>query len=568
MVDYNRIHSPNHPIWEYPALDKEGEVEQITWKGYGEAMYAATRLIESVLEPDATGEANKREVIALISGFNQPTFMALELGIFLTGHVPFLLSPRNFLSAIIHLLKLTKTTHLMVDADNPSFMKLATGTASAVELETGTRIPTLPTPQFGDLYGVIFHPFEPKIQLQSLREVAAILHSSGSTAFPKPIETSHAMLLEFSRLFWWSDTDMCGKRENGMVLPSFHNYALVQVLCKSVPSGKINCTYNPHVPTQRPTAAQALKDIVASNSFMLLMVPAFLSEWSRDPAAIAELSKFQAIFTGGAPMSKEAGTTLLEGGVKLVNLYGSTECGISSRLLITNTLGSDWECIEKVGNMKWHLTDEKDGTFELHVMQHRFANPGVINLALPDGSRGFSTSDLLAPHPTNPKLWRTVGRKDEQILLSNGEKTNPSPSEGIINKDDLVLDSMMFGEGKSQNGSVNGRHLNLWDYLNGRSLQQDPSRTKGAARSGSHRYRSSVSFPKFHLGLGRESERFRTATFPHLQRDDSRRFCRKTFRLHAEDVSEAKGCSQSLRNGDREHLCGQRSKHASNQATR
>lgn len=221
MVDYNRIHSPNHPIWEYPALDKEGEVEQITWKGYGEAMYAATRLIESVLEPDATGEANKREVIALISGFNQPTFMALELGIFLTGHVPFLLSPRNFLSAIIHLLKLTKTTHLMVDADNPSFMKLATGTASAVELETGTRIPTLPTPQFGDLYGVIFHPFEPKIQLQSLREVAAILHSSGefssslrtgkhnrsdvfdsgSTAFPKPIETSHAMLLEFSRLF-------------------------------------------------------------------------------------------------------------------------------------------------------------------------------------------------------------------------------------------------------------------------------------------------------------------------------------------------------------------------------
>lgn len=62
---------------------------------------------------------------------------------------------------------------------------------------------------------------------------------------------------------------------------------------------------------------------------MLLMVPAFLSEWSRDPAAIAELSKFQAIFTGGAPMSKEAGTTLLEGGVKLVNLYGSTECGVS-----------------------------------------------------------------------------------------------------------------------------------------------------------------------------------------------------------------------------------------------
>lgn len=39
----------------------------------------------------------------------------------------------------------------------------------------------------------------------------------------------------------------------------------------------------------------------------------------------------------------------------------------------------------------------------------------------------YATGDLLTRHPTNPELWRAVGRKDDQIMHSNGEKTNPGP---------------------------------------------------------------------------------------------------------------------------------------------
>ena len=39
----------------------------------------------------------------------------------------------------------------------------------------------------------------------------------------------------------------------------------------------------------------------------------------------------------------------------------------------------------------------------------------------------YATSDLVSPHPTKPGLWKIVGRMDEQIVLSNGEKTNPIP---------------------------------------------------------------------------------------------------------------------------------------------
>ena len=35
---------------------------------------------------------------------------------------------------------------------------------------------------------------------------------------------------------------------------------------------------------------------------------------------------------------------------------------------------------------------------------------------------GYATNDLVVPHPTISGMWKIVGRADEQIMLSNGEK--------------------------------------------------------------------------------------------------------------------------------------------------
>ena len=52
--------------------------------------------------------------------------------------------------------------------------------------------------------------------------------------------------------------------------------------------------------------------------------------------------------------------------------------------------------------------------------------PNVINTKI-DGCDGYATSDLLSPHPTKPGYWKVVGRTDDQIMHSTGEKTNPGP---------------------------------------------------------------------------------------------------------------------------------------------
>ena len=36
----------------------------------------------------------------------------------------------------------------------------------------------------------------------------------------------------------------------------------------------------------------------------------------------------------------------------------------------------------------------------------------------------WATNDLVIPHPTKPGLWKVHGRRDDQIVLTNGEKVS------------------------------------------------------------------------------------------------------------------------------------------------
>lgn len=43
-----------------------------------------------------------------------------------------------------------------------------------------------------------------------------------------------------------------------------------------------------------------------------------------------------------------------------------------------------------------------------------------------DGLDAFATSDLVTSHPTRKGLYKIVGRSDEQIMHSTGEKVSDS----------------------------------------------------------------------------------------------------------------------------------------------
>ncbi|KAG1845073.1 hypothetical protein C8R48DRAFT_772657 [Suillus tomentosus] len=55
--------------------------------------------------------------------------------------------------------------------------------------------------------------------------------------------------------------------------------------------------------------------------------------------------------------------------------------------------------------------------------------PSIENL--PD-VQGYATNDLFVRHPIQKHLWKIVGRADDVIVLSSGEKTVPSQTVSVL----------------------------------------------------------------------------------------------------------------------------------------
>jgi hypothetical protein len=62
-----------------------------------------------------------------------------------------------------------------------------------------------------------------------------------------------------------------------------------------------------------------------------------------------------------------------------------------------------------------------------------------------DPPNSFHTKDLFIAHPSIPNAWKFVGRLDDRVTLTNGEKVLPLPIEGRIQQDPLVREVVVFG---------------------------------------------------------------------------------------------------------------------------
>lgn len=67
-------------------------------------------------------------------------------------------------------------------------------------------------------------------------------------------------------------------------------------------------------------------------------------------------------------------------------------------------------------------------------------------------NRVYRTSDLVELHPTRKGFFKVIGRTDDQLMLSTGEKTNPGPMESVIRGHPDVKNAIYFGRGRFHNG--------------------------------------------------------------------------------------------------------------------
>ncbi len=131
----------------------------------------------------------------------------------------------------------------------------------------------------------------------------------------------------------------------------------------------------------------------------------------------------------GLVAQDDLGDRLVSAGVPLISVYGTTETGalIHSRRDYTNDKGWNW--LRVAGPVADYITMEPQGsdTFEL-VVRHGW--PAMITSNRPDGS--YATKDLFLKRQGFEDQYKYIGRLDDTLTQTLGEKTNPVPIELAI----------------------------------------------------------------------------------------------------------------------------------------
>ncbi|THH19547.1 hypothetical protein EW146_g1644 [Bondarzewia mesenterica] len=409
LYDWQYEHSPDHPLFLFE--DQPRQLKTIDWRPAVRAMHRAAHFVASKVPSEVARAAidGRPIVVGTLATTDTITYVTTEIGIIRAGFAVFPISPRNSPEAVAHLLRKTGTKLLLVSGE-PVLQSLAAAVQEILNQDE-ERLDVIVSgmPLFEDIYpDEIFNGnFElyPTVRYD-LNAPALIIHSSGSTSFPKPIPWFHKNLVTLCYIPWYGEMDLCGLVMSCHAMPVFHGMGLLQLA---------------------------------------------LVVWSKSPEAVNYLKKMKALMWGGGPLPKAVGDHLTAEGVIIHSQYGCTECGVMNTVLPAQSRGEDWEYLSFSAHTRPIFVPQDDGTFELVMTDHPAHHPVVLNTTV-DGCDAYATSDLVTPHPTKPGLWKVFGRSDDQIMLSTGEKTNPGPLEGILNQDPHIVSSVMFGRGKFQNG--------------------------------------------------------------------------------------------------------------------
>ncbi|KAJ3481757.1 hypothetical protein NLI96_g7439 [Meripilus lineatus] len=447
IYDFHLKSSPDHPLFVFPEDD--GTERVINWAEAVRAFHRAGHIVHSHFDLKRQ-EGSPPPIVAILSAADLITYYTTFVGILRSGCTPFAISPRNSPAAIAHLLAKTGTKNVLLGRE-PAFQHLSGAAFKILESQGNTPPKTALLPTFEELYvpnsEENFEPLPPPTT--TLYDIAHMFHSSGSTAFPKPIYNEHFTFIQHSLLFYFGEQDMTGLRLAAQSMPMFH--AMGIALTSWAPaSGLIIATFKPKIPATLPTAEAVIEGAITTKSDIVFSVPSFVEAWSRNPDHVRYLQHTKGILYGGGPLHKEVGDDLTAKGIPLFILYGCSEVGIVTPLL-PNPPGSEWDYFKISKSIRAHIKPEANGNAELVIIPGPFNVPVVFNTKV-DGVDAFATNDLIMPHPTKPGYWKIVGRADDQIMHNTGEKTNPGPLEGILNQDPHVHASIMFGRGKFNAG--------------------------------------------------------------------------------------------------------------------
>ncbi|KAG2059105.1 L-aminoadipate-semialdehyde dehydrogenase [Suillus hirtellus] len=453
------IYSFNHLIAERTRDHPNLEILSIPDKNFNYVKYTMADLDASasllahhlrnngLLNGRSKGDVTSRMTVGLL-GISNISYVVTEMALYRMGYCVLFLSPNNSPSAIAHLLTVTNATHVIVqDA------LLSPAAAALTHLSNPTSVTIINQPS-SDVFGSASRSFHPektrwdpalKWENESLLPVT-VIHSSGSTGFPKPIiATNKVAIGKFLINFGLASLT---------TVPLYHAHGhgnLYRAICAAKPLYLFPTGSMPLTSTNVIKLLKQAPDVEA-----LFGVPLALKLLAETTEGLQVLKNLKLVSFSGSPCPDELGDFLVNEGVRLVGHYGSTEMGQLMTSFRDFETDKGWNWARAKGpyvntNVNDYLRFEPLGgdTYELLVLD---GWPHKVMSNRPDGS--YATKDLFIKHPTIPDAYKFMGRIDDTLVMVNGEKTNPVPMELTLRSSPYIADAIIFGAGRIQIGAL------------------------------------------------------------------------------------------------------------------
>ncbi|KAI9935093.1 hypothetical protein MW887_000714 [Aspergillus wentii] len=389
---------------------------------------------------DRLGPEEKQTVGYL--GANDIRYAVFVLACIKTGHVGLLLSTRNSQQAFRHLFDRTESTKLLFTGDKTRLVNdIQSNRAENEKLET-FEIPTL-----RDIFAASPEPYPFDKKYADVEDQPVIIvHSSGTTGFPKPVYITHGYVATLDNmknlplppgrkhgLFTFS----AGQRRRLNTSPFFHFVGIVALSeCIFFETPLVVC------PDRHITIDLLQRIMDEAKPEWMLTTPSLLEDFTKTPEGLEVLSRFHRIDYGGAPMRAES-AKILSKRVQLQTALGSTETGYTGTLFCG---GEESDVLEFNPYFGVKLEDTGDGVYEIVIPRQEHRDFHGIFHTMPD-LQEYHTGDLVIPHGAEGK-WKYYGRRDDVIVLSNGEKFNPIEMEKMVETHPLVSKAVVVGQGR------------------------------------------------------------------------------------------------------------------------
>ncbi|KAF7348965.1 NRPS-like enzyme [Mycena venus] len=452
VMEFHAKANPDHPLFRYDSASAREGYEDITWRQAMNLFDTTAQIIRRRLGGGAAVDLTPPPVVGILASTSAILYACLLFGTLRAGCPVFLLSTRNSDVAIAHLIAESGVKYLLVSQD--AHMQDIARKANGILQSKNVHITLISIPTYEEICADEHEDRDALPALEPIDDdhVLIIAHSSGSTSFPKIIPLTQKY---FIKIYGPRPVDLSTTVQAAHGAAMFHAMGILSIT-RAVFSGMVMSLFPPTTNTVITTPERVLSSALSTKSTTIVCPPIFLEHWAHDPASVEKLRTFAHILIGGGPLTRSVGDALDRSGVKLIVGYGTTEVGPISQPVL-ESYGHGWEYFQFRASSEPVLVpvdgDTTGALFQL-ILKQSATNCLVLPNMEVDGILAYDTKDILQRHPTVPTLYRVYGRVDDQIMHSNGEKTNPGPIEQILAQDPHVKAAIMFGRERSHAGVI------------------------------------------------------------------------------------------------------------------